>query len=682
MIDLSRLCLSCFKDKGNYEVCPHCGYVAGADIKQFYYLQPGTILSGRYIIGTVVGFGGFGITYKAFDAKLDMIVAIKEFYPSGMVNRQQGNTYVEIFTSSQADDYQHMLERFLEEARNMAMFSKEQDIVTVYDYFEENHTAYIVMEYIEGMLLRDYLKEYSCFNVEDAVALFLDILNAVRKLHEHGIIHKDISPDNIFILEQNRIKLFDFGAANFQGKQDEEFHEVMIKAGYAPPEQYCKDTLPKPTLDIYAAGALLYHMITGIHPLEATDRRIKDELALPSETGIVIDGNLERIILKAMALDPKQRFQSVSEFYNTLKESRTVEVVNTVQHKNRYAVIQKVVLGVLVAAAVIAGIFIVRYKMDIRNYVPSNNTRLNVWIVKNASQNEEKALEIADNLRTGFEERYPETKVEITMVPENEYASRIQSTSKEELPDVYCADYLSSDRMSECADLSKIVKNLDSVMYLFKDEYMDNYPEKDQIPIGFEMAVYYRNTTKQNLPQEADSIDLSEVNRLAAEGECQWLLQEPEKDKNTYKNMLKAKSPVNGAAGSLVCWMDVQNTTVSNKSKALQIVPIVDGENLLCTFSDSYAVKQNEDKNQEKTAMLFLYYLLGNTAQRELGLKQNAFLPLNAKTYREYMDNLRQYRTEYIEENIKVTDSLKSSVSDRMELSSSGESLYETYGTK
>lgn len=679
MVDLSRLCLRCFRDKGQYEVCPHCGYAAGMDAGQSYYLQPGTILAGRYIIGTVIGFGGFGITYKAFDAKLDMIIAIKEFYPNGMVNRQIGNTYVEIFTNSQSDDYHHMMERFLEEARNMAMFSKEQDIVTVYDFFEENYTAYIVMEYIEGMLLRDYLKEYGCFSVEDAVPLFLDILNAVKKLHEHGIIHKDISPDNIFILEQNKIKLFDFGAANFQGKQDEEFHEVVIKAGYAPPEQYSKDTIPKPTLDIYAAGALLYHMVTGIIPLEATDRRIRDELMLPSETGVAIDMNLERTILKAMALEPKQRFQSVSEFYDTLKESRTVEIINTTQKKNRYAIVQRAMLGALMAAAAAAGAFIIHYRMDIRNYVPKENTKLNVWIAEDASVNEEEAQEITDNLRTGFEERYPETKVEISMISKEEYASKLQTVTQDEMPDVYCADYLGKDRMSECADLSKIVKNLDSVMYLFEDEYGEIYPAKNQIPIGFEMAVYYRNTTKQELPQAEESVELEEINRLTENGECQWLPQKEGVGK-ICKNMLKTKSPVNGLVGSLVCWTDVQNVTVSNKSKALQIIPVVEESSLLCAFCDSYAVKKNQDKNQEKTAMLFLYYLLGNTAQRELGLKQNAFLPVNAKTYREYMNNLRQYKTDYIEENIKVTDSVKISVSDQVKLDSSSAGLYEVYG--
>lgn len=683
MVDLSRLCLRCFKDRGVYDVCPHCGYVAGTAAEQSYYLQPGMILSGRYIIGMVVGFGGFGITYKAYDAKLDMVVAIKEFYPGGMVNRERGGTHVEIFTRSQEDAYQHMLERFLEEAKNMALFSKEQDIVTVYDYFEENHTAYIVMEYIEGMLLKDYLKEYGCFSAEDAVPLFLDILGAIGKLHANGIIHKDISPDNIFILEQNKIKLFDFGAANFQGENDEEFHAVVIKAGYAPPEQYRKDTIPKPTLDIYAAGALLYHMVTGICPLEATDRNMKDELVLPTETGVAVPENLERAILKAMALDPEQRFQSVQEFYDTIAESRTVKLPEAKKEKGHYAVIQRVMLGILSAAAVAAGAFIIHYKLDFKNYVPDENTNLNVWLVEDSVQDSGKREETVNNLRSGFEERYPEAEVNISLIPEEEYASRLEAATEDEMPDVYCADYLSEDRMSECADLSKVVKNLGSVMYLFEDAYKEKYPAKKQIPLGFEMAVYYKNISKEQLPDGADRMDLDEIRRLTNAGECQWLDSE-KKNKNAYKNMLKEKSALNGVVGDLSYWMEVQNATVSSKkAKELQIVPVVDKDKLLCSFSNSYAVKRNEDKNQEKTAMLFLYYLLGNTAQRELGLKQNAMIPVNAKAYREYMDNLQQYKTEYIEENIEVASgrNIKVSVSENVALDNSGEGVYQVYGS-
>lgn len=685
MGDLMHLCLSCFKEKGNYEVCPYCGYVIETKVTQSGYLQPGMILAGRYIIGLVVGVGGFGITYKAYDAKLDMVVAIKEFYPSGIVSRRPADTHVEIFTSSQEDTYHNMLGRFLEEAKNMAKFSGESDIVKVIDYFEENSTAYIVMEYIEGMLLKTYLKEYGVIPQESAVPIFLSVLKTVEKLHAKGIIHKDLSPDNLFVLEDNQTKLFDFGAANFQDRNDEEYHEVIIKAGFAPPEQYRKDNTPASTLDIYAAGALLYEMITGQCPLEATDRILNDELIRPSEMGVQIDENLERAILKAMALDPAQRFQSAKEFYDTVAESRRVELPVEKKGKRKYLIIQGVMLGILSVVAVVAGTLFYRYKIDLRNYVPDEDTSLKVWLVQDTAAEQE---EIARNIKSGFEERYPEAEVQITFVPVDEYEQKLINSSLEERPDVYCTDYKGTSSIIENADLTPIVKHLDSVMYLFEEQYEESYPKKDQIPTGFQIAMYYRNLSKTDKTETVpNSIQLEQVNIAVEDESCQWILPKNtnKKKKKVLQTMVKKETDLNAVVGSLTCWSEVQKYTVSGKrSCELGIIPILEDKELLCTFQNVYAVKKNENKNQEKTAMLFLYYMLGTTVQREIGLKQNDVLPVNAKAYREYMDNLTQYGLTYIEDNIKVEVGKEGdySVSELVKLSVGSGDVYDTYGKK
>lgn len=679
MVDLSHLCLGCFKDKGNYKVCPYCGYRDGEETAQSHYLQPGMILTGRYIIGTVVGFGGFGITYKAYDAKLDMVVAIKEFYPIGIVNRIQGSIQVEIFTRSQEDTYLNMLERFREEARNMAIFSKEPDIVTVYDCFEENGTAYIVMEYIEGIRLKEYLKYYGRMSQEDAVPLFLDILQTIGKLHANGIIHKDISPDNLFIQEGNKVKLFDFGAANFQGKNDEVYHDVVIKAGYAPPEQYRKDNVPKPTLDIYAAGALLYEMVTGECPLEATDRSVQDDIVPPTQKGAEIEQNLENAILKALALDPEQRFQSVEEFYDTVKENLHVEVPKGTEGKKKYLVIQRVMLGILSAAAVAAGAFIFRYQMDIRNYKPKEGTDLNVWMTKESGESAQEQ-EISKNLKIGFEDKYPNVNVNITFVPEEEYQKKLETAAENELPDVF---WSGQSENVECADLSPVVKYLDDVDYLFEEQYEDSYPEKEQIPLGFQMAVYYRNESKEAFAK--DSIALSDVRTAIGEEKCKWITPDGKEGgkQKTLKQLTNAKSPLNSVVGSLSCWNEVQDYVVSSKRKNMKILPVVEEDYLLCSFQEVYSVRKSGDKNREKTAMLFLYYLLGNMAQQELGSRQNDMVPVNAKAYRSYMDNLTQYSLDYIEEIIRVTEEeeqIKYSVSYKVRMDDSGKEIYDIYG--
>lgn len=654
-MNLNHLCLNCFKDKGGNGRCPYCGYTDERGQKQSWCIQPGTVLSGRYIMGTVIGSGGFGITYKAYDAKLDMKVAIKEFYPQSIANRGRDGTTVEIFTNSQEDAFQSMLERFLEEARNMAIFSKEPDIVTVYDYFEANGTAYIVMELIEGMLLRDYLKEYQRIEVKDAVSLFLDILKALEKLHANGIIHKDISSDNIFILEGNRIKLFDFGAAYFREESENKSQKVVIKAGYAPPEQYRKDIIPAPTMDIYAAGALFYEMLTGKRPLEATDRIMEDELVLPSQMGVKMEENLERVIQKALALNPEDRFQSVRELYDTVAESRTVKLKKL--GKRKYRVLQWAMLGIFSVAILLAvGLFAV-YRMDFRNYTPSEGTTLEVWLVQDASTGVEEAEEIARDLQVGFEEKYEDSGIHVTVltVKESEYEEKLSDAAKTgKLPDVFCADYQKNDSKMESVSLKKLRGRLADVSYLFEESYEKNYPEAEAIPVGFEMLTYYRNETKEELPEDTASIELSEVRREAGLHQCEWIVQEaPEEQEESLKKLAlgKRRSAVKAVAGGLSSWRKVQEAVIggtaakNKKSSKLQILPVVEEGKPVCSFAEAYSVRKSGDKNKEKTGMLFLYYMLGNAVQMKLTYGSGDMLPINGKTYFDYIDgNLAQYQ--------------------------------------
>lgn len=214
-------CNNCFEpvDDPNAK-CPICGYKIGDTPTEIYHLFPGTKLIDRYIIGKVLGFGGFGITYKAWDTKLELLVAIKEYYPSGIVNRTPGTTDVMIYAQKRRKEYEYGKERFLEEARNMAKFSSDPNIVNVFEFFEENNTAYIVMEYLDGISLNQYLHENDgILDVHSGTQVIEAIANALIKIHSKGIIHRDVSPDNIFLCGDGKIKLIDFGAARFS--QDE-----------------------------------------------------------------------------------------------------------------------------------------------------------------------------------------------------------------------------------------------------------------------------------------------------------------------------------------------------------------------------------------------------------------------------------------------------------------------------
>lgn len=321
----SELCMRCFHVKGKYDVCPMCGYVEGTPPEQPHYLAPGTILGNHFLVGTAIGAGGFGITYRCFDITLGVTVAVKEFYPAGLVNRAPGQSAVGLLSGDKKEQYRSQLNRFLMEAQSIAQFGNAKDIVNVYDFFEENNTAYIIMEYIDGVLLKDYMEKQGRLDVSAALSVISPIVNAVKKIHAKGIIHRDISPDNIFISGEDSVKIFDFGAAQLNDSSEGQAAEKVIKVGYSAPEQYRDNSRQGFYTDIYSAGAILYQMLTGIRPVESTEREFRDDLKSPAELGIQLEPNLDRAVMEALAVKPELRFQSIQQFEDALQNKRMAE---------------------------------------------------------------------------------------------------------------------------------------------------------------------------------------------------------------------------------------------------------------------------------------------------------------------------------------------------------------------
>ena len=212
-------CLQCMKEyHSDYEMCPFCGYVQNTEPKELYFLRPGTVIADRYVVGVSIGSGGFGITYKAWDRTLSKIVAIKEYYPAGLVNRVPGEKKMIIYSGSRERECANGKVRFLDEARNMAKFNTHPNIINVYDFFEENNTAYIIMEFLDGENYKEYIKKQGGrVSVDKALEVTRAVLEALSEVHKSGILHRDISPDNIFICRDGRIKLIDFGAGSYIG---------------------------------------------------------------------------------------------------------------------------------------------------------------------------------------------------------------------------------------------------------------------------------------------------------------------------------------------------------------------------------------------------------------------------------------------------------------------------------
>ena len=287
--------------------------------ENLYCLRKGTRLIGRYTVEGVLGQGGFGITYLGMDELHKKKVAIKEFFPQGIVTRNiEYEDTVTVTLVGEKENYDKGKERFLKEAQTMAMFSKDKGIVKALDFFEINNTAYIVMEYLEGVTLKQYLRENKRIDAEDLVELLVPLIEALDEIHSQGLIHRDISPDNIMVLPDGRIKLMDFGAARDYTEFGEKSLSIVLKPGYAPPEQYQTHGVQGPWTDIYALCATMYKCITGENPPDAIERVMDDHLKKISAFGIPVLPQIEEAIIKGMSVAAKDRYQNVGDFCEDL----------------------------------------------------------------------------------------------------------------------------------------------------------------------------------------------------------------------------------------------------------------------------------------------------------------------------------------------------------------------------
>ena len=311
-----NLCYSCMKEKGVSGPCPHCGFDESAYEPAPHHLPPGTILYGKYLIGRVLGEGGFGITYVGWDLNLEMKVAVKEYYPNGFVSRDHERTNtLTIFTGSQGEFFQKGLEKFVDEARRLAKFWGFPGIVSVKDYFQENKTAYIVMEFVQGQTLKELLKQRpgKRLPAAEVFAMMRPVMQSLEEIHKAGLIHRDISPDNLMVSPKGQVKLIDFGAARDFAEDGEKSRSVLLKPGYAPSEQYRSRGNQGPWTDVYSLCATMYRAITGRVPEESLDRMEEDTLKRPSQLGVTIPAHQEAALMKGLAVFQRERFPSVEE---------------------------------------------------------------------------------------------------------------------------------------------------------------------------------------------------------------------------------------------------------------------------------------------------------------------------------------------------------------------------------
>ncbi|WP_040134139.1 serine/threonine-protein kinase [Azospirillum argentinense] len=307
------LCPACFVPKAPREACRDCGYPVRVQNRAGVHLLPGTRLLSRYLVGRVLGQGGFGATYLGWDERLQIKVAVKEFYPANLVSRAAGSSGVVPFSDEHGRSFSAGLAKFLEEARMLARLREVKEIVSVQDFFEENETAYLVMELLDGRTLKRHVAESGGrIAARQTLILLSPIIKALHAVHEQGLIHRDISPDNIFLTSGGERKLLDFGAARHAAGKSADL-TVILKPGYAPPEQYAPDGKQGPWTDVYALCATAYYALTGKTPPDATSRFMSDRVPRLAEGGATVPPGFEKVLLSGLSMRWQDRPRSMRD---------------------------------------------------------------------------------------------------------------------------------------------------------------------------------------------------------------------------------------------------------------------------------------------------------------------------------------------------------------------------------
>ena len=643
-------CKNCFKIFDNeYARCPFCGYSDGEPPKELYHLYPGTELLGRYIIGEVLGFGGFGITYKAWDKKFETILAIKEYYPSGIVNRNPGESEVILFTGKKKDIFDNGLVRFLDEAKNMAKFSQNNNIVNVFEYFEDNNTGYIVMEFLEGISLNSYLlKQTQKLPLDEIMTITMSVCSALRELHAIGIIHRDVSPDNIFMCSNGKIKLIDFGAARFSLNEEKKM-TIILKPGFAPPEQYEKINKQGPWTDIYALGATVYLLLTGTKPDESTNRKIEDKVIPPSKLDPSIPEYISNTVMKAIALDKKNRFTSIDKFEKALLRKSKISSVNNNSHSgssNKTKLISTIGIGtILLICLIFSVITILSNKKEILKA-----TSITMWYAYGTEEDKDNKSEIITKLIQEFNKDYPKVTINAQGIVSSEYMNKLsQVISSGSEPNIYDSTYASADMLQNAVDSNEILKKLKISDYYCLENIKSNREFNKRIPLGVNLPVVYVNT--ELIGQSIEQNNIAELGNLGSVDVLKGQIGVNINYESMYKSIFAGDANYTDEyvtedaknsflTDELPYYFSTTEDYYSIQEKlagSYSILYISNGK-ATTKYSDCYSINnRNIDSNQKKAAIVLLRYMLSTYGQDILYISnKNNAIPINKEANKEY----------------------------------------------
>lgn len=617
------------------------------------HLQPDmTLKENRYRILKVVGAGGFGVVYLAFDTKLNIEVAIKELFPSSLVNRVPGEKKMVIYGKDNARQYAYLLDRFILEARSMAKFNSVKNIVNIFDCFQENNTAYIVMEYIKGKTLEQYVISHGGkLSVSNANELMCDILDGLSAIHSKGIIHRDIKPKNIFITNESQIKIIDFGAARFSSTEEQIVtrYSKVLTPGFAPPEQYRKDSKQGPYTDIYAASAVYYYMVTGTIPEISVDRVVNDDIKPLSEVAENVPECVERAVGRALELNSDLRLQSASEFKSGLLGNKLIRYVAE-EKKMRFRR-RMLIIAATAAALCISAVGVVAYKLthaeDISiNGLLSEDTSISIGLpLENNSSIASAQVTAWEDAVQQFEAYVSENsdhKVDVDL----QYLSKTtydNSLDPDNLPTVICSE--SEHDSAEMDSMLRLISDDTTILYKM---YKDGSLSSDSYIIAFDPTVLYINEKLLNSLSTgtSDFTTVKDILNLEHTDDIN-LLAVNDADVSYYSEITDISAEDSGftplerfCMGNTVFYIGhvSDNIAIGDALPGLYKIsaaPDIDG---VRAIGYEWTIDTDGTKDEINAAQLLLSYLTGEDMQDTLFVQQGYMVPVNPNAFDKFIE--------------------------------------------
>ena len=409
-------CLGCMREfDETIDVCPHCGYIVGTPAASKTHLAPGSVLQNRYTLGKALGQNDFGITYIAWDNKFERAFAVNEYFPAALVSRLPGEKEITCSNTEARREFDLSLAQKRKEAKELARFNTPESSVNVYDFFEENGTAYIIIELLRGRTVTEILSEHGVLSYTETSQIMTPIFKTLGAIHNAGHIHGEVCPDNIFVCEDGNVKLLNFDTKKLVGCIDDNTLSVMLHAGYAPPEQYSSKAKQGAFTDVYAASATMYKMLTGETPPESMSRK-PDGSDLTALSQINIPQRTIQIILHGMAPKAADRIQSAAEMLHQLQMAGVITEPMP-PHKKRWLLLA--VIPVILAACVTA------------------------YCIHNAIENKPSvgSTDAVNTTSESMKQNVPETKSEPVSVSRETLKQLVSEQADYEILSFFCADY-------------------------------------------------------------------------------------------------------------------------------------------------------------------------------------------------------------------------------------------------